>query len=162
MSYLFRREDNDAVVELSFAEAMAADCAGFVTLSDGVTAKRCVHMEGRSKPRPARDGSTAPFRMKPSDALGFGQHQLADFEEDRARNNFTGVEFVRDPQVPEFIQVQCDSRQTYNRYAKHRGYVNKNDLGGVILSEKELEGARIMVERSLERPERTLRAREVA
>lgn len=65
-----------------------------------------------------------------SDALGFTEGQLAQFEADRIKHGFSDVEFVRDPQVPEFYQVKMGSEETKSRYMKHRGYHDRNSLNG--------------------------------
>lgn len=138
--YKFRREDTGKVVWVDYA-TMIQHSHGWITLPDGVSA-RMVHESSRWKKRTSgADERPTGRRAIVSDAMGFGQHQLADFEADRKANGFTDVEFVRDPQVPEFFQVKCGSRETYNRYARHRGYDNKNSMGGVRLSDAELRRA---------------------
>lgn len=139
-TYIFRREDTGELIEQPFSAVLQQDMAGYITLPDGAQAKRCVHLEECQK----RKVKQAPLPARPvvSDALGFGQHQLAEFEEDRQRNGFGGVEFVRDPAVPEFFQVKCSSRREFNRYARHRGYENKSTFGGVIFSQEDLDRAR--------------------
>src|SRR3990167_8886665 len=92
--YQFRREDNGRVVSLVFDEMMAQDVAGYVTLPDGVRARR-VHY-GRQIGQPAEHREMAGAPILPSDALGFTSHQLAEFEMDRRQHGFSGVEFVRD------------------------------------------------------------------
>ncbi len=148
-TYLFRREDDGQVVEVDFATMMGQDAAGYITLPDGTPARRCLHLETERDGRPPRKES--PYLEKPivSDALGFCEEQLADFEEDRRANGFRGVEFVRDPLVPQFFQVKCKSRAEHDRYVKHRGMVNRSYNGGVQLSQEDLDRARILVERGL-------------
>lgn len=85
-----------------------------------------------------------------SDALGFGAHQLAEMEADRKMNGFSSVEFKPDPHVPEFIQVHCESRRDFDRYTKHRGYVQKSGMGGVRLTQAQLDRAAAMVSRVIE------------
>lgn len=135
--YKFRREDNGKIVWVSF-ERMMQQQGGYITLDDGVAARR-VHDEHRIRRR-AKEKRYGT-RDIVSDSLGFAQHQFEDFEKDRVAHGFTGVEFVRDPQVPEFYQVKCSSRDAFNRYVKHRGMVQKSGIGGVILSEDELRRA---------------------
>jgi len=84
-----------------------------------------------------------------SDTLGFGGHQLADMEADRKANGFRGVEFTPDPQVPGFYQVKCDNRRVYERYVKHRGFVNATGTGGVMLSQDDLDRAAALAGREL-------------
>ena len=45
--YKFRREDNGQVVEVPFEVMMQQDVAGYITLEDGVQARRCAHLECR-------------------------------------------------------------------------------------------------------------------
>ena len=151
--YLFRREDTGEVVEVSFEEAMRQDVAGWITLPDGAAAKRCVRLENRP-PLAREKHEPPPSRPLVSDAMGFGEHQLAEFEADRRANGFTNVEFVRDPAVPQFFKVKCGSRREHARYVKHRGYVNRTGIGGLRLSTEDMERARQFVMRAT-RKERT-------
>lgn len=65
-----------------------------------------------------------------SDALGFTEHQFQDFETDRVKNGHTGVEFIRDKDVPQFFQVKCSSPEAWSRYLKHRGMADRNSKNG--------------------------------
>lgn len=78
-----------------------------------------------------------------SDELGFGEYQLNDFEKDRTANGFSGIEFTRDPMVPQFIQVRCKSRSEFEKYAAHRGLPNRTStLGaGAMITASDLEKA---------------------
>lgn len=147
-TYLFRREDSGEVIEVPFGVMIEQDRAGYITLPDGVQAKRCVYLElerdGRpEKKREKRDGT----RPVVSDALGFTDNQLADFEADRKANGFSDIEFRPDPSEPRFFQVHAGSRESFNRYMKHRGYEQKSSFGGVRLTQEDLDRAREMVER---------------
>jgi len=83
-----------------------------------------------------------------SDSLGFGKRQLAEMEADRKANGFGGIEFVPDPQVEGFCQVKYASSSDYDRYARHRGFVNATGVGGVIVSVEELNRAKEIVSRT--------------
>jgi len=141
--YYYRREDNGELVTVPYSEAIRQDIAGYIAIG-GVPAKR-VHskdpVDSTEKSKP-----TAAHKDRPiiSDTLGFGQHQLADFEADRKANGFNGVEFVRDPTVPEFFQVKIDSQKEWGKYVKHRGMFDKNSMNGssVMLTEKDFEDAK--------------------
>lgn len=82
-----------------------------------------------------------------SDACGFIQQQLGDFEVDRVKNGFTGIEFVRDKDVPEFIQVKCSSQKEFDRYMKHRGLHDRNSRNGSAagITQKEMDEAERLV-----------------
>ena len=146
-TYLFRREDTGEIVEVPWA-TMIEQQGGWITI-DGVPSRRCIHLEIERDGKPQRqaekrsEGANTIF----SDALGFPQQSFSEFEEDRQRNGFSGVEFTRDPQVPEFYQVKCATRAEFNRYMKHRGYVQKSGIGGVRLTQDDLDRAKEMVER---------------
>jgi len=145
--YVFRREDDGKLVRVGFEQMMKQDAAGYITLPDGVQARRCLHLEGHEKPEPGKCETDSTLRPIVSDALGFGEHQLADFEADRQKHGFGGVEFVRDPDVPQFIQVKCQSRREHARYVKHRGMVNRSQHGGgVFLTQDDLDRAKQFVE----------------
>lgn len=148
--YLFRRDDTGEIVELSWVEMMEQDRAGYVTLPDGVQAKRCIHLEMQRDKEPSRRrGGEARALSRPiiSDSLGFSMKQLAEFEQDRVANGHVGIEFVQDPTEPTFCQVKAESRGALNRYMKHRGFVNRNSFGGVRLTEEDFANARRLVER---------------
>lgn len=76
-----------------------------------------------------------------SDALGFSEQQFQDFETDRVKNGHTGIEFVRDKDVPQFFQVKCSSREAWSAYVKHRGMFDKNSRNGgaFTISDKDFE-----------------------
>lgn len=137
--YEFRREDNGNSVMLGFDEMMAQDAAGYVTLPDGVRARR-VH-DGKPIGKQAEHREMAGAPILPSDALGFTSHQLDEFEMDRKRHGFSGVEFVRDKSYDQFWQVKCSSRREWERYVRHRQMTDKNHSTGSSLSEVQLRQA---------------------
>jgi|GEM_PF-2519987 len=145
--YRFRREDNGEVVEVDFATMMTQDVAGFITI-DGVSARRIVAPEEK---KPVKMSKAPIGRPIVSDTLGFPTKQLAEFETDRQAHGFRQVEFRPDPVVPEFCQVVCHSRDEYGRYVKHRGFVNANSIGGVRLTQEELDAAADFVKRQYSR-----------
>lgn len=143
--YVFRREDNGELVEVDFAAMMEMDALGVITLPDGVQARRVRDGEPRKSSEPSL-GIDKPIV---SDTLGFAQHQLEHFEADRKAHGFTGVEFVRDPHVPEFFQVKFSSVREWRRYIHHRGMCDKNSRngGGVVLTQGDLDRARELINR---------------
>lgn len=151
MEYIYRREDNGELIRVEFEVMIRQDSAGYITLDDGVQARRCLHLEDHLHKDPRNEQCTGT-RTIVSDALGVPITQLAEFERDRKKNGFRGVAFKQDPTEPTFYQVHCDSRAELDRYIKHRGYVNRNSIGGVRLSEDEMESARLLVERRYAAP----------
>jgi hypothetical protein len=140
-TYKFRREDTGEVVEVDYA-TMIQHSHGWITLPDGVTAKRV----REDAPRTVRTKIvTMGSRPIVSWNMGFGQHMLDHFEADRVAHGYSDVEFVRDPDVPQYFNVKCESRDAFNRYAKHRNLVNKSGIGGVRLSAEELARAEEMM-----------------
>lgn len=126
-TYQFQREDTGAVMDVDFATMMQQDAAGYLTLPDGCIAKR-IRM-----PLPAKSHEPHDIELaKPilSDALGFTEAQLSEFEVDRKANGFTGIEFVRDPMCAQFYQVKITSMAEWARYVKHRGMRDKNSRNG--------------------------------
>jgi hypothetical protein len=129
--YPFRDEETGDVVWLSFERAMQADCMGCTTYR-GRTVRRARDME---RERIGHCQNDPPPRVKEraeivSDAMGFTEAQLPQFEADRKANGIRGIEFERDPDVPSFIRVRCDSREAFNRYAKHRGMIDRSQKNG--------------------------------
>lgn len=142
-SYQFRREDNGEVVEVDFAYMMEhQDVGGFITLPDGTQAKRI--NRPTEKPETKADGADRPVV---SDALGFCEYQLGDFETDRKMNGIKGIEFRRDPSFPQFFQA-VGSQKAMEAYSKHRGFEDKNPTSGAALSPQMLEKAKEMVLRT--------------
>lgn len=144
MNYQFRREDDGAVVEVDWELMMTQDRAGFITLPDGVAARRVYIQGGQAVALiSATEEAERLGRREVLDqmGLGFGQHQLAQMEEDRIKNGFGDIEFVRDADVPEYLNVKCANRGAWERYAKHRGFVDRNRNRGLILSADELKSA---------------------
>lgn len=137
--YEFRREDNGKSVTLGFDAMMSQDVAGYVTLPDGVKARR-VH-DGKPIGKQAEHRAMAGAPILPSDALGFTAHQFAEFEADRKHHGFHGVEFVRDKSYDKFFQVKCSSRKEWEKYVAHRQMVDKNKSSGAALSAVQLRKA---------------------
>jgi hypothetical protein len=142
--YPFRREDDGSTVYVTFQEMMAKDAAGFITLSDGVSAR-----EVREERHPVVREGTASAIGKPiiSDALGFTEHQFTEMEAARQIGKFSGIEFVRDPQVPTFFQVKCSGPDEHRRYMEYRGMYDKNSRngGGATMSQEQLDRAAAIV-----------------
>jgi hypothetical protein len=119
-------------------------------ITDGVVAREirqsCRSVENREGIDPG-DVLNKPML---SDSLGFTEHQFADFERDRVANGFVGVEFVRDPAVPQFFQVKCSSPAQWQAYVKHRGARDQNSRngGGAALTPELLRQAEEMARRT--------------
>jgi hypothetical protein len=129
--YPFREEETGNLQWLTFEQMMEADCMGVVKVK-GKTLRRARDIERGSAGNCVNDPPPrAPERVQiVSDAMGFPAHQLSEFESDRQANKIRGIEFERDPDVPSFIRVRCDSREAFNRYAKHRGLIDKSHKNG--------------------------------
>lgn len=140
--YQFRREDTGEIVEVDFETHMSQDRGGFITLPDGVKARRVNDFHNF---KPSVEYQNANRTPPPSDSLGFTSHQLAEFEEDRVRNGHTGIEFKPDPMCPDFYQVHFASHQARDDYVAHRGMVDMNKTAGSGLSKKALLDAAEMV-----------------
>ena len=141
--YRFRDTETGDEKEFDFETMMSADVAGYVTV------------RGREyrRIRDASSRTTGPVEAgtKPivSDALGFSERHLQHFESDRKAHGFAGVEFLRDPTEPTFIQVKCDSPQTWSRYVRHRGMADMNSSNGsaAMLSPDQMRRAEELAER---------------
>lgn len=146
---IFRKDDGQ-LIDIPFSQIIDKQGSdGFLQLEDGTWAKRCVQLElerdGKTRRAKQEDAKHSLNLTMVSDALGFGDHQLADFEADRRANNFQGIEFVRDPTYSRFIQVKCNCPATYERYVKHRNQIINNKVTGQLISQAELERAGEMV-----------------
>jgi hypothetical protein len=84
-----------------------------------------------------------------SDTMGFPEQCLADRRAQLEQLQCPGIEFKRDPKVPEFYQVHGSSRKALEDYARRRNLVNRTGSlgGGVILSQDDLDRASALVSR---------------
>lgn len=137
--YKFRREDDGSIVEVDFETHMSQDRGGYITLPDGVKARRVNDFQTQKATVEKGNANQTP---PPSDSLGFTVHQLNEFEEDRVRNGFVGVEFKPDPRCPEFVQVHFAGPKAREDYIRHRQMVDKGGSAGNFISEKFLHDAR--------------------
>ena len=69
-----------------------------------------------------------------SDALGFTKAKLPEFQEHLKQTGCKGIEFRDDPDVPGFVQVQCDSQKAKLDYAKTRGLYDRNSKKQLLKS----------------------------
>ncbi len=154
MSYIYRRTDNDELIEVGFEEMMNQK-DGFITLPDGVLAKRCIALELQKY----GDEDTAKYEMlvpggRPaplvSDAMGVTYHQVDEMRQDAMAHKLN-VEFVQDPTEPTFYQAKFNSRRDWEQYVAHRGMYDKNSINGsgAMLSPAQYQKAAELVERNL-------------
>jgi hypothetical protein len=143
--YIFRREDNGELVEVPWS-VMIEQVGGYITLEDGVSARRCLHLEKHEAP--ARE---APVKKADqtivSDALGFQAEQLGEYETDRREHGFSDVSFTPDPTCPEFYQARFGSWKARDEYMRHRGMHDQSRGSGVTLSQEDLDRATELVGR---------------
>jgi len=140
--YLFRREDNDEIISVPWEVMQQQDVLGYITLEDGVQAKRCVRLEMERDHSPAkREKRTGTPFPPPSDALGFPIQALAEREKDRIAGGFTDIEFKPDPLVPEFMQVHFRSYSARDRYAKHCGLHDQSGTRSVAITPNDIRRA---------------------
>jgi hypothetical protein len=147
--YAYRREDDDTIVWVDFQTMMGQDRAGYITLPDGVEARRCHSVENAPHHPRAKPVKRAHRKPVPALALGFPDDALAEREAQRREWGCTDIEFKRDPLVPEFIEVHAGSEKARDEYAKRRNMVNRTGSlgGGVMLSEEELKRAEELASR---------------
>ena len=143
--YRYRREDNGKIIEVDWATMMGQDVAGFITIKIKgveVTAKR-VH-EHDDLRLATIDIKTPVHRTHVSETMGFSRHQLPEMESHRLKNNFSGVEFKPDPDVPGFMNVHIDGPAELERYRKSRNFFDMNSTngGGMPMPPGHMEDAR--------------------
>lgn len=149
-TYAYRREDDHRVEWVDFEHGpLAQDRAGFITLADGVQAKRCHGMEDRELKPTSKAPPSAVGAPVVSDSLGFPEQCLEGRQRQLQELGCKGIEFKRDPKCPEFIQVHGASRAALDRYTRKRGMVNRTGSlgGGVLLSQEDLDRAAELVGR---------------
>jgi hypothetical protein len=148
--YHFRREDNDKIVVVDWETMMGMDGLGCVELPDGVIAKRVRTSEKNLGKSPGPGFVNGPPII--SDSMGFGECQFHEFQEhlDAAKKNdprVGGVEFKKDPIVPEYYQVHCDSPGSWKAYMRSRGFHDHNSRNGsgAMISAEQLEDAKRLI-----------------
>lgn len=140
--YLFSREDTGEIVEVDFVTMMDQK-DGYITLDDGMTARRRTDLEDERDGMLQREKFVgAPQRRAMlSENMGFGQHQLGEMKRSLEASGIRGIEFVRDAAVPQFYNVKCSDPKAFDRYAEHRGYVVRNRTVGNAIDEWQLRKA---------------------
>lgn len=140
--YCFKRDDNEKLVWVDFETMMTMDGAGYLTLPDGVQARRCRYMEKGETRKAKRQVNAIPPPVV-SDTLGFPDHCLKKFTDQLQEHKVTDVWFERDPTEPTFYQVHGASRRALDNYTKKvRGMVNRTGRGAVLLSEQDFADAK--------------------
>lgn len=144
--YQFRREDNGEIVEVDWATMMEQDVAGYIELEDGVSARRI----NRPTQKASTGSASAIDPEMVSDNMGFVQQEYANREAHRKLHGFNSIEFRRDKQVPEFVQVVGHNRKEWERYKRLMHREDRNSLNGsaAILSGEMLEKTKKLVGRS--------------
>lgn len=140
----FRKPDG-AIIWVSFMRMMEAT-NGRLTLDDGTEAVRARDLED-NKIEKAEDLKCRAECV--SDALGFPSRDLQKHADFIKREKILGVDFRPDPDVPGFTQVVCTSQAAKFRYAKARGFYDKNSHNGgsAAIGPHEIEQARELVSR---------------
>ena len=139
MTYKFRREDDDQIVEVDFATAMN-QVGGMITLPDGVTARRCVYLEEQ----PERGERHKKVQAEVvSDTLGVSVDHVAAYRAN-AEQYGQRVEFVPDPTCEHWCKAKFPSWQDRDRYMQFRGMTDKNSRNGsgAVLSPAQFEQAK--------------------
>ena len=136
-------DDDGNIYELSFEQMIEAK-DGFFETDDGKILRR---VRGNTvRVRKAERQRTEII----SDAMGFSYLQLPEMRQHLKDSGCRGVEFIKDKNEPTFMQVKCDSPQSWQRYMKARGMFDKNSKNGsgAMLSEKDFEDAKELVLRN--------------
>ncbi len=150
-TYHFRREDNGETIEVDWPKMMEQDAAGFITLDDGVQARRCNRPSMR---RRAEVPQNAPkFEHVSSLTFSCPPQSVEAFADDAKANGFN-IEWR-----PDYKGADPDGTlNSYNahiplseleRYRKHRGFPDKNSKNGsrAMMSPEMFEQAKRLVER---------------
>lgn len=144
--YLFRREDSGELIEVSFIEMMAMDAMGCVTLPDGVTARRVRCASLKSVKHKPPQAATLNRRS----TFGFLAKQLPEFQQHLKDSGVKGVEFVKDRDVPGYMQVEYASEKAREDYAKAKGEEDYNGRNGAgaMFPDGHFDKVRELLERS--------------
>lgn len=131
--YIFRRTDNDELVEVDF-QTMMTQQGGYITLPDGREARRCVHLEqpDDSDPQPKAGKRKKVQAEIISTSLGCTARQVETFKRLAAEAKIP-VEFVpqHTPHGVHFYEAKFPSWKARDAYAKHRHSSNdRNSRNG--------------------------------
>lgn len=149
--YPFRREDDGSMVLVDFETNMSQDAGGYITLPDGVRAKRCL-LKSSTKGTPDKLAVEAPVY---SDSLACSPEDVDMLRAHARMNGFTGIEFLPDPACPEDSYVcRASSRGEMLRYAKLFEMSDRGErLGsGATLSPDQLAAAENYAKRIIAAP----------
>jgi hypothetical protein len=142
------RKDDGTTIKLPLSIALERqEIGGFLTLDDGEVVRRIFDPAPPKEPKPVQD---LPHRPEVSDACGFIGKQLAEMEDHRRHNGFTGVEFREDPKVPGFYQTvfNCSDKER-KRYFEQRQVPGEHASvnTGFRLTQEDLDKAKELVSR---------------
>lgn len=151
MSYYFRREDNGETVTVDFEAMMNMDVAGYITLDDGVQARRCQRPSMRRKGEVPQ--GAAKFEHVSNIAFCVPPSAVAAFDEDAKRNGFH-IDWR-----PDYKGADADGTiNSFNphiplseleRYRKYRGMPDKNSKNGrgAVIYADDIEKSKKLIER---------------
>ncbi len=142
--YIYRRVDNEELVEMPFSAVLEQDQLGYITLTDGVQAKRCVHLEDYQ----AQKAKAVHCGINTHDltfSLGFSKKQLPEMRAALEAAKLKGVEFYPDPQNANMVGIRCSDERARNAYIKHRGLYNRTGSLGGKLGKEDLAMAEKLV-----------------
>jgi hypothetical protein len=143
--YIFRRTDSHELVEMPFSAVLEQDSLGYITLPDGVQAKRCLWLEDQDQASKSQAVHTGINRFDLTFSLVFSKKQLPEMRQAAKDAGFSGVEFYPDPQNPNMVGIRCSSEAERERYIKHRGCFNKTGSLGSTLGKEDIAMAEKLV-----------------
>lgn len=148
MNYIFRREDNGQLVTVDW-ETMMQQSGGYITLDNGVQARRCAYLE-EQEPQPESERQIKVQAEIVSDRLGIPKHKVAEARE-LAQQYGHHVEFTPDPHEPTFCQARFPTWHARDEYAKWLGlsdHSSRNGGGSPLSGELLRRSAKRVLEQS--------------
>jgi len=132
VKYIFRRTDNDQLVEVDF-DTMMTQQGGYITLPDGAEARRCAYLEKPDEPPQPKSDKRKKVQAKiVSMSLGCTGHQVKEFRKLMADHKIPG-ELVGEesPHGTHFYNAIFPSWRARDAFAKLRGITNdRNSRNG--------------------------------
>ena len=154
MSYQFRRQDNDEIIDVDFETMIEQDAAGFIEIEiDGqkVSAKRVHTKEKLQASKPI------PMEIPPaivSDSFGCVAEQVDEMRAQCKLHGLTGVEFKPDPtnddpRDPDFFQAHFSGPAELSRYRDLMNVHERNSTNGGAqhISESDLAQSQAIIKR---------------
>ncbi len=137
------RDDDGNIIYVDFDTMMGMDGMGFLKIG-GTMTRRARDLEDKPV---TTQGEVNHQVDHVSDSLGFTKSCLKGMIGQLETSGVKGIEFVEDPDVPNFYQVHASSKEAKLKYAKSRQFRDQTATDLAVLGPYDLKCAQEMVQR---------------